>query len=160
MLSFWVSECVSVMTECEPSTNSANLIRCCLIFETFLEMEFSSEYVSEMLLSFIFRPSVVKYDILRNKRCNELHAVRDCLFFFFYIILAWPGKDPLVGVEVELQIMKSLLLCYLALNLHQFYLFKQLKVERKKQRKKREKKDKHNLMWSSQLWAMSKHLLK
>ena len=77
------------MIECEPSTNSANLIQFCLIFETSLEMEFSSEYVTEMLLSFIFRPSVVKYDILSNKRCNKLHAVIDCLFFFYHFGLTW-----------------------------------------------------------------------
>jgi len=50
-------------------------------------MEFSSEYVTEMLLSVIF--SVVKYDILSHKRCNELHAVIDCIFFFYHFGLTW-----------------------------------------------------------------------
>ena len=53
------------------------------IFETSLETEFSSEYYyTEMLLSFIFGPSEVKYDIVSNNRRSKLHAVIDCLFFF------------------------------------------------------------------------------
>ena len=34
-----------------------------------------------MLLSNIFGPSVVKYDLLRNNRHSKLHAVIDYLFF-------------------------------------------------------------------------------
>ena len=42
-----------------------------------LETMFSSEYFKEILLSYIFGPSVVKYDILSNNRRNELHTVKD-----------------------------------------------------------------------------------
>ena len=45
-------------------------------------MEFSSEYFTEMLLSYIFGPSVVKYGILSNNRRSKLHVVIDCLFCF------------------------------------------------------------------------------
>ena len=45
-------------------------------------MEFSSEYFTEILRSYIFGPSAVKYDILSNNRYSKLHAVIDCLFFF------------------------------------------------------------------------------
>ena len=34
-----------------------------------------------MLLSYIFGPSMVKYNILSNNRCSKLHPVIDCLFF-------------------------------------------------------------------------------
>ena len=34
-----------------------------------------------MLHSYIFVPSVVKYDILSYNRCTKLHAVIECLFF-------------------------------------------------------------------------------
>ena len=36
-----------------------------------------------MLLSYIFGPSVVKYDILSNNRRSKLHAVIDCPFSLF-----------------------------------------------------------------------------
>ena len=38
------------------------------IFETSPQKEFSSEYFTEMLLRYIFGPSVVKYDVLSNNR--------------------------------------------------------------------------------------------
>ena len=34
-----------------------------------------------MLLSYIFGPSLVKYDIVSNNRGSKLHAVIDYLFF-------------------------------------------------------------------------------
>ena len=48
-------------------------------------MEFSSKYFTEMLLSDIFEPSVVKYDILGNNRRSKLHAVIDCLFLYKFL---------------------------------------------------------------------------
>ena len=63
---------MSVTIESEPSTIS---IRCSPIFETSLETEFSSENFTEMLLSYIFGPSVVIYDIRSNNRRSKLHAV-------------------------------------------------------------------------------------
>ena len=36
-----------------------------------------------MLLSYISRPSVVQQDILSNKKRSGLHAVVDCLFFYW-----------------------------------------------------------------------------
>ena len=38
-----------------------------------------------MLLSDIFGPSVVKYDILGNNRRSKLHAVIDCLFLYKFL---------------------------------------------------------------------------
>ena len=38
---------------------------------------------TEMLLSYIFGPSVVKYDILSNNRGSKLRAVIDSLFYFY-----------------------------------------------------------------------------
>ena len=37
---------------------------------------FSSEYFTEMLLSYIFGPGVVKYDILGNNRCSKLQYMQ------------------------------------------------------------------------------------
>jgi len=77
-----MSEWVSVTIESEPWTNSF-LIWCSPIFETYPEREFSLEYFTEnlMLLSYIFVPSMVKYNILSNNRRSKLHTVIDCLFF-------------------------------------------------------------------------------
>ena len=50
------------------------------ILETSLETDFSSKCFTKMLLSYIFRPSVVKYGVLSNSRRSKLHAVIDCLF--------------------------------------------------------------------------------
>ena len=44
--------------------------------------EFSSEHFTEMLLSYLFGPSVIKYGILSNNRRGKLHAVIGCLFLF------------------------------------------------------------------------------
>ena len=69
---------MSVTIESEPTTTSANIsIRYSLIVETSPETEFSLEYFTEMLLSYIFGPSVVKYGILSNNRRSKLHAVID-----------------------------------------------------------------------------------
>ena len=68
----WVSEWVTI--ESEPTHN-----RLCrsLILETSPESEFSSEYFTEILLS---------YGILSNERRSKLHAVIDCLFFIVAIV--------------------------------------------------------------------------
>ena len=42
--------------------------------------EFSLAYFTQMLLSYIFGPSVVKYDILTNNRRSKLHPVVECRF--------------------------------------------------------------------------------
>ena len=72
---------MSATIESEPSTNSADYDPMFPIFETSPETEFSSEYFTEMLLSYIFGPRMVKYDILSNNRRSTLHAVIDCVFF-------------------------------------------------------------------------------
>ena len=68
-----------------------------LILETSPEKELSSEYFTEMLLSYIFGSSVVKYGILSSKRCSKLHAVIDCLFFHVADIT---GKNVIFGITV------------------------------------------------------------
>ena len=73
---------MSVTIESEPPRNSAVLDPMLfVIFETSPETKFSSEYFTEMLLSYwyIFGPSMVKYNILSNSRCSKRHAVIDCL---------------------------------------------------------------------------------
>ena len=72
---------MSATIESEPSTNSADYDPMFPIFETSPETEFSSEYFTEMLLSYIVGPRMVKYDILSNNRRSALHAVIDCVFF-------------------------------------------------------------------------------
>ena len=79
LLSEWVS--VSITIESEPPTNCANFDPMLPNLWNFPGAGVFSEYFTEMLLSYIFRPRVVKYDILRNNRCSKLHAVLDCLFF-------------------------------------------------------------------------------
>ena len=74
-----VSECITI--ESEPPTNCANFDPMLPNLWNFPGAGVFSEYFTEMLLSYIFRPRVVKYDILRNNRCSKLHAVLDCLFF-------------------------------------------------------------------------------
>ena len=77
---------MSVTIESEPSINSTNFDP---MFGDFLnspETELSSECFTEILLSYIFGPSVVKYNILSiNIRRSKLYAVIDCLFFIFYM---------------------------------------------------------------------------
>ena len=72
-------------------------------------MDFSAEYFTEMWLSYIFRPSVVNYDVLRNNRYSRLHAVIDCLFFCTWytfkglkdtFLLKFPLKVRSVGVSL------------------------------------------------------------
>ena len=58
------SEWVSVTIESEPITNSDDFDPIFPILETSPETEFSSEYFTEMLLSYISGPRVVKYGIL------------------------------------------------------------------------------------------------
>jgi len=52
-----------------------------------MDRVYSSEYFTEMLLSYIFGASVVKYDILSNNRSSKQHAVIDCLFFVLLCFL-------------------------------------------------------------------------
>ena len=75
----WINELVSETIESEPTTNSVDFDPIFPILET--ETEFSSEYFTEMFLSYILGPSVVKYSILSSNRRGKLHAVIDCLFF-------------------------------------------------------------------------------
>ena len=58
------------------------------IFETSQEM-FSWEYFTEMLLSYIFGPIVVKYGILSDMRHSKLHTVIDYLFLFVLEHSCW-----------------------------------------------------------------------
>ena len=61
-----------------------------------------------MLLSYIFGPSVVKYDIVSNNRRSMLHAVMDldCLFFsicrsdFLLSFWTYSAKSPLILAEI------------------------------------------------------------
>ena len=64
--------------------DSAVIVKYSLILETSLQTEFSSEYFTEMLLSYIFMPSLIKYGSLSNKRCSKLSAIKDCLFSQMY----------------------------------------------------------------------------
>ena len=41
-------------------------------------------FFTEMLLSYIFGPSVVKYDILSNDKCRKLHAVIEAASFLLF----------------------------------------------------------------------------
>ena len=67
---------MSVTIESEPTTNSTDFNPMSALFlETSLEKEFSSEYFTEMLVSYIFGPSVVEYGILSDNRRSKLHAV-------------------------------------------------------------------------------------
>ena len=61
--SAWVST-----IESKPTTNSADFDRYSPILETSPETDFSSEYLKEMLLSYIFASSVVICGILSNER--------------------------------------------------------------------------------------------
>ena len=82
MLSFWVSECNNRIE----AHNELNQFRSDIprSLRRPRRPKFSSEYFTEMLLSYIFGPSAVKYGILSNNRRNKLHAVIDCLFFFYF----------------------------------------------------------------------------
>ena len=68
--------------ESELTTNSADFDPIFPDLRVFPETEFSLEYFTEMLPSYIFRPSVVKYGILSNNRRSKLHSVIDCLFVY------------------------------------------------------------------------------
>ena len=70
-----------VTIESKLTTNSVDFDPIFHDLRDFLEMQFSSEYFTEMLLRNIFGPSMVKCDILSNKRRSKLHAVIDCLSF-------------------------------------------------------------------------------
>ena len=68
MLSFWVSECNNRIWAlnklCQFHSDVLQSLK-------FLETGFSSEYFTEMLLSYIFGPRVVKYNVLGNETtCN------------------------------------------------------------------------------------------
>ena len=66
---------MSVTIKSKPTTNSADFDPMFSDRSDHPETEFSSEYFREMLLSYIFGPSEVKYYILRENRRNKLHAV-------------------------------------------------------------------------------------
>ena len=72
---------MSVTIESELTTNSVDFVPIFPDLRDFQETEFSSEYFREMLLSYIFEPSVVKYGILSNNRRSNQHVVIDFLFF-------------------------------------------------------------------------------
>ena len=75
---------MSVTIESVSSTNSADFDPMFPDLWNFPEAEFSSEYFTEMLLSYIFGPSVVKYDILSNDKCRKLHAVIEAASFLLF----------------------------------------------------------------------------
>mgnify|MGYP006964572074 CR=1 FL=1 len=91
LLSERASERVSVTIESDPTTLIS--IRYSLILETSPETEFSSDYFTEMLFSYIMWPSVVKYGILSNNMRGKLHAVIDCLFLW----VCWRDKPNNAG---------------------------------------------------------------
>jgi len=72
---------MSLKIKSEPTTKSAHFDPIFADLRDFLQTEFSSEYFQKMLLSYVFRPSVVKYGILGNNRRSKLHAVIDYLFY-------------------------------------------------------------------------------
>ena len=72
---------MSLAIESEPTTNSADFDPIFPDRRDFSGDGVSSEYFTEMLLTYISIPSVVKYGILSNNRCSKLHVVIDCLFF-------------------------------------------------------------------------------
>ena len=78
-VSEWVSECNNRIRAQRALSIS---IRCFPIFETSPETDFSSEYVTEMLHSYIFGPSVVKYDILINNRRVSFMQLQTAIFPF------------------------------------------------------------------------------
>ena len=82
-----LSEWVSVTIESEPKSNSADFNSIFPILETSPERRFSLGYFTEMLLSYIFGPSVVEGGIPRNNRRSKLHSVIDCLFFWLILPL-------------------------------------------------------------------------
>ena len=88
-LSFWVSEWNNGIRARNELYRFRSDIP--LILDTSPE-SFSSEYFTEMLLSYISRPTEVKYGILSNNKRNKLHAVLDCLFFKKLSLtrLEWP----------------------------------------------------------------------
>ena len=74
------------------------------LIQTFPETEFSSEYFTEILLSYICGPSVVKYDILSNNRRRKLHAVIDCLSFQVcrnvWVLARETGRSPYIPKDM------------------------------------------------------------
>ena len=76
---------MSVTRESEPKTNSTDFDPIFPDLRDFPETEFSSDYFTEMLLSYkFFGPTVVKYGILSKNRRTKLQAVINCLFFFLF----------------------------------------------------------------------------
>ena len=72
---------MSAEIDSKPTANSADFHPIFPILETFLETVFFSEYFTEMLLSYVFGLTMVKYSILSINRYSKLHAVIDGLFF-------------------------------------------------------------------------------
>ena len=93
---------MSVTIESQPTTNSAAFD---LTFPDIRDFssktEFSSEHFTEMLLSYIFGPSVVKYGILGNNKRSKLHAVIDCLFLRIDVIISPGPTNPYCAESVS-----------------------------------------------------------
>ena len=72
---------MSVTIESEPATtNSADFVPILPVVRDLPGDGVFFRAFTEMLLSYIFGPSVVKYGILSNNRRSKLHTVLDCLF--------------------------------------------------------------------------------
>ena len=67
------------------------------IFQTSPQTELSSEYFTEMLLSYVFGPRMVKYDILSNNWRSKIHAYMQLktAYFFFFTVNASATPAPL-----------------------------------------------------------------
>ena len=59
-------------------------------------------YFPDMLLTYIFGPSVVKYDILSNYRRSKLHAVSSLRAWMSPYIEEHKGLSQINGYEKEL----------------------------------------------------------
>ena len=71
---------MGVTIESAPTTKSSDFDPIVLDPSDFLGEQSFLQSITEILLTYISRPSVVKYGILSNNRCSKLHAVLDCLF--------------------------------------------------------------------------------
>ena len=86
---------MSVTKESEPTTNDFDPI-----FFDLRDFPGDGVFVrvfTEMLLSYIFWPSVVKYGILSNNRGSKLHVVIDCLFLLFWCLFFFGYSCSKVG---------------------------------------------------------------
>ena len=74
---------MSVTIESEPSTNSADFDPMFPDLGNFRVDRVFFGVFCRNIANLHLWPSVVKYDILSNNRRSKIHAVIDCLFFFF-----------------------------------------------------------------------------